>query len=80
MDFSEYYVAYFDVLGYKEAFKKSEDISATLIESIESSIDLMKDVVSIVNTPVDNDLTDNTPKIEYKIFVRNRKTHCQHYL
>ena len=38
MDFSEYYVAYFDVLGYKEAFKKSEDISAKLVEAIEQSI------------------------------------------
>ena len=77
MEFAEYYVAYFDVLGYKEAFKKSEDISATLIESIESSIDLMKDVVSIVNTPVDNDLTDNTPKIEYKIFSDNVLICCK---
>lgn len=70
MEFSEYYVAYFDVLGYKDAFKKSEDISAKLIELIESSIDLMKDVVSIVNTPLDN-ITEEIPKIEYKIFSDN---------
>ena len=51
MEFSEYYVAYFDVLGYKDAFKKSEDISAKLVEAIEQSIDLMKQIVSIVNDP-----------------------------
>ena len=76
MEFSEYYVAYFDVLGYKEAFKKSEDVSAKMIESIESSIDTMKDVVSIVNTPIDN-LTEETPKIEYKIFSDNVLICCK---
>jgi len=76
MEFSEYYVAYFDVLGYKEAFKKSEDVSAKLIESIESSIDLMKDVVSIVNTPLDN-ITEEIPKIEYKIFSDNVLICCK---
>lgn len=70
MEFAEYYVAYFDVLGYKEAFKKSKDISAKLIESIESSIGLMKKIVSIVNGVYDG----TTPKdfeIEYKIFSDN---------
>lgn len=76
MEFSEYYVAYFDVLGYKEAFKKSENVSAKLIESIESSIDLMKDVVSIVNTPLDN-ITEEIPKIEYKIFSDNVLICCK---
>ena len=71
MEFSEYYVAYFDILGYKEAFKKSEDISAKMVESIESSIDLMKDIVSIVNSPIDNGLTENTLNVEYKIFSDN---------
>lgn len=70
MEFSEYYVAYFDVLGYKEAFKKSEDISAKLIESIKSSIDLMKDLVSIHNTTY-GESTEKIPKIEYKIFSDN---------
>ena len=46
MDFSQYYVAYFDVLGYKEAFKKSDDVSAKLVKSIEDSINLMKQIVS----------------------------------
>lgn len=70
MDFSEYYVAYFDVLGYKDAFKKSEDISAKLIKSIESSIDLMKKIVFAAN----NIFRESTPKkteIEYKIFSDN---------
>jgi len=70
MEFSEYYVAYFDVLGYKDAFKKSEDVSAKLVDAIEFSIGMMKDIVSIVNTPIDN-LTEETPKIEYKIFSDN---------
>lgn len=70
MDFSEYYVAYFDILGYKEAFKKSEDVSAKLIESIESSIDLMKVILSVVNTP-SNEPMDRNPEIEYKIFSDN---------
>lgn len=76
MDFSEYYVAYFDVLGYKEAFKKSEDVSAKLVDAIEFSIGMMKDIVSIVNTPIDN-LTEETPKIEYKIFSDNVLICCK---
>jgi len=70
MDFSEYYVAYFDVLGYKEAFKKSEDVSANLVKSIESSILLMRAILSIVNTPPDEPI-DKNPEIEYKIFSDN---------
>lgn len=70
MEFSEYYVAYFDVLGYKEAFKKSQDISAKLIESIESSIGLMKKIVSIHNTTF-GELTEKVPEIEYKVFSDN---------
>ena len=70
MEFSEYYVAYFDVLGYKEAFKKSEDVSAKLIESIKSSIDLMKQIVSIINAPSDESI-DKKTDIEYKIFSDN---------
>ena len=70
MEFSEYYVAYFDVLGYKDAFKKSEDVSAKLIESIESSIDLMKKIVSIHNTTF-GELTEKVPEIEYKVFSDN---------
>ena len=70
MEFSEYYVAYFDVLGYKEAFKKSKDISAKLIESIESSIGMMKDIVSIHNTTF-GESTEKVPEIEYKVFSDN---------
>ena len=76
MEFSEYYVAYFDVLGYKDAFKKSEDVSAKLIDAIEFSIGMMKDIVSIVNTPIDN-LTEETPKIEYKSFSDNVLICCK---
>ena len=70
MEFSEYYVAYFDVLGYKEAFKKSEDISAKLIESIESSIDSMKKIVSTINDTFGK-LTEKVPEVEYKVFSDN---------
>ena len=70
MDFSEYYVAYFDVLGYKEAFKKSDDVSAKLVEAIEQSIDLMKQIVSIVNDPSIDTLEEKS-KIEYKVFSDN---------
>lgn len=70
MEFSEYYVAYFDVLGYKEAFKKSEDISAQLVKSIESSIDLMKKIVPIVNESLDESNNEKA-EIEYKIFSDN---------
>ncbi len=76
MEFSEYYVAYFDVLGYKDAFKKSGDVSAKLVDAIEFSIGMMKDIVSIVNTPIDN-LTEETPKIEYKIFSDNVLICCK---
>ena len=70
MEFSEYYVAYFDVLGYKEAFKKSKDISAKLIDAIESSIGMMKDIVSIHNTTF-GESTEKVPEIEYKVFSDN---------
>ena len=70
MEFSEYYVAYFDVLGYKEAFKKSEDVSAKLIDAIESSIGMMKDIVSIHNTTF-GESTEKVPEIEYKVFSDN---------
>lgn len=71
MEFSEYYVAYFDVLGYKEAFKKSKDISAKLIDAIEFSIKIMKEIVSIHNTTILGESTEETPKIEYKVFSDN---------
>lgn len=71
MEFSEYYVAYFDVLGYKDAFKKSEDISAKLIESIEFSIKIMKEIVSIHNTTILGESTEKIPEIEYKVFSDN---------
>lgn len=70
MEFSEYYVAYFDVLGYKEAFKKSEEVSAKLVDAIEFSIGMMKDIVSIHNTTFDES-TEKTPEIEYKVFSDN---------
>ena len=70
MEFSEYYVAYFDVLGYKEAFKKSEDVSAKLVEGIESSIEMMKKIVLIHNTAL-GELTEKIPEIEYKVFSDN---------
>lgn len=70
MEFSEYYVAYFDVLGYKEAFKKSDDVSAKLVKSIEDSINLMKQIVSAVNAPYDDSI-DEKPEIEYRFFSDN---------
>lgn len=70
MEFSEYYVAYFDVLGYKEAFKKSGDVAENLVEAIEFSIGVMKDVVSIHNTTFDESI-EKTPEIEYKVFSDN---------
>lgn len=70
MEFSEYYVAYFDVLGYKEAFKKSEDISKKLVEGIESSIKTTKDLVSIFNDPSLESIAEMA-KIEYKVFSDN---------
>ncbi len=70
MEFSEYYVAYFDVLGYKEKFKKSEDISKKLVEGIESSIEMMKKIVLIHNNAF-YELTDEKLKFEYKIFSDN---------
>lgn len=76
MEFSEYYVAYFDVLGYKEAFKKSEEVSAKLVESIERSIGLMKQIVSIVNAPSDESIVEKS-EIEYKIFSDNILICCK---
>ena len=70
MEFSEYYVAYFDILGYKETLKKSENDAVKLIESIESSIDLMKKIVQAVNDAF-GDLTEKLLEVEYKIFSDN---------
>ena len=71
MEFSEYYVAYFDVLGYKDAFKKSKDISAKLIDAIEFSIKIMKEIVSIHNTTILGESTEKKTAIEYKVFSDN---------
>lgn len=86
MDFSEYYVAYFDVLGYKEAFKKSKDISAQLIKSIGSSIVLMKAILSIINTPPMNQLK-RILKLNTRFFqtiflfvIRERQIHYLQFL
>ena len=68
MEFSEYYVAYFDVLGYKEAFKKSEDVSAKLIDAIEFSIKIMKEIVSIHNTTILGESTEKKLKLNTKFF------------
>lgn len=70
MEFSEHYVAYFDVLGYKEAFKKSEDVSLKLAESIESSVKLIRDFVSTVNDSP-GDEPEKYAKIKYKVFSDN---------
>lgn len=70
MDISEHYVAYFDVLGYKEAFRKSEDVSVKLIQSIESSINLLKSFILICNKPSE-DSEGEEIEIKYKVFSDN---------
>ena len=43
---SDYYVAYFDVLGYKEQFNKSKDLVQKFIDDLCSAID---DSIAVVN-------------------------------
>lgn len=76
MEFSEYYVAYFDVLGYKEAFKKSGNVAQELVDGIEKSIELMKSIVSITNS-TELDYGEGNVKVEYKIFSDNVLLCCE---
>lgn len=66
---SEYYVAYFDVLGYKEYFNKGGEVTQKFIDDLCSAID---DTIGVVNNMLSSDLLKIAQmNIEQRIFSDN---------
>jgi len=66
---SEYYVAYFDVLGYKEYFNKGGDVTQNFIDDLCSAID---DTIGVVNDMLSSDILKLTQMyFEQRIFSDN---------
>ena len=66
---SEYYVAYFDVLGYKEYFKKGGIFTQKFIDDLCSAID---DTIGVVNNMLASDILKLAEmNIEQRIFSDN---------
>jgi len=70
ISFSDYYVAYFDVLGYREYFKKSPDEVLKFAQSIVNAIDtVLNRLQSISKSTLLFEIAQI--KIEHKIFSDN---------
>lgn len=66
---SDYYVAYFDVLGYKEHFKKSSDAVQEFIDGFCSAID---DTIAVINDALSSEILKLAQmNIERRIFSDN---------
>lgn len=67
---SEYYVAYFDVLGYQEYFKKDKDASQKFIDNLCSAID---DTIGVINNMTSSKMLSELAniKIQQRIFSDN---------
>ena len=69
IELSDYYVAYFDVLGYKEYFNKDEVIVQKFIDDFCSAID---DSISVINNMLSSDILKLAQmNIEHRIFSDN---------
>ncbi len=70
ISFSDYYVAYFDILGYRSYFSKQSERSLDFVKSIEAAI--AKTKLMIENNKKSTILSDfGQLKIEYRIFSDN---------
>lgn len=66
----EYYIAYFDILGYKEFFKKQSDSVPKLLDSIHNAIEHTNNrIENVNNSPIMNELGNIDIKI--KVFSDN---------
>ena len=66
---SEYYVAYFDVLGYQEYFKKDQDATQKFIDDLCSAID---DTIGVINDMLSSDILKLTQmNFKQRIFSDN---------
>lgn len=66
---SDYYVAYFDVLGYQEYFKKDEDVTQKFIDDLCSAID---DTIGVINVMLSSEILKLAQmNIEQRIFSDN---------
>ena len=66
---SEYYVAYFDVLGYKDNFKKGPDVVQKFIDDLCSAID---DTVGVINEMLSSEILKLAQmNLERRIFSDN---------
>ena len=69
IELSNYYVAYFDVLGYEEYFRKSGEDVQEFIGEFCSAID---DTIAVINNMLSSDILKLAQmNIEYRIFSDN---------
>lgn len=70
ISFSDYYVAYFDILGYKSYFSEKAEKSLEFVKSIESAITKTKNMIN--NNKKSNIITNFAHiQIDYRIFSDN---------
>lgn len=70
MEFTDYYIAYFDVLGCKSFFEVDESTALDFLVSVRQMIDSSVNVASLINQSMNlKDLPDM--KVEYKLFSDN---------
>lgn len=70
IELSNYYVAYFDILGYKDYFKNESSKVMEFVIAVESAIkETLKTLQSIQNSPVMQLMADE--KISHRIFSDN---------
>ena len=70
MEFADYYIVYFDVLGCKSFFEGDESTALDFLVSVRQMIDSSVNVASLINQSMNlKDLPDM--KVEYKLFSDN---------
>lgn len=70
MEFTDYYIVYFDVLGCKSFFEGDESTALDFLVSVRQMIDSSVNVASLINQSMNlKDLPDM--KVEYKLFSDN---------
>lgn len=67
----DYYIAYFDILGYKQYFIENPDKINVFLESINGCITEFIARTKIANQNIDNLNMAGTGKLEYKLFSDN---------
>lgn len=69
-EIKEYYIAYFDILGYKDFFAETPDKAEDFLNAIHNAIsNTLRSIQSFNSSPLANQLTES--QIHYKIFSDN---------